>query len=220
MSSENRILIWPAIIHGESSPIISFLDPQLKVFRELEVKCRHSEELILHVFVIELVLQEVNVLVFCIWPVIVVLNVFSRPRSVKFVSLERFHCNGTRNLVDIICSAIGSAGLTVVANRLNVVSLDINAEPVSNLIAAHEIDARLVQSSRFYDRLSVVVANRETERIAFISALDGNVIRLHVAGTVILRERVLRPHVRHLHRGIPPCRNHSAGIQPGTPRVL
>jgi hypothetical protein len=78
VSCEYRIFIRPAIFLSKIGPVISFLEAKLEVFRELEIQCSHSEELVLYILVIKLILKEIDILMLGIRSIIVVLDVFSR----------------------------------------------------------------------------------------------------------------------------------------------
>ena len=152
--------------------------------------------------------------------IVVVLDELTRSAGVELMLLERIEVDGTRDLVDQIGGAVQTAGLTVVADGLYIVGLNVEGEPPVDLVGTYEVDAGLVKPCRPYDRLGVVMSDGQAERIFCIAALDRDVVGLHVPGTIVLGVRILGSGIRDLDAGVIPGRNHGGGAHPGAPRIL
>ena len=201
-------------------PVVTFLEGEVQVLREVDGHLAHAEELVLDILVVKLALDEVRVLVVGVRAVPVAVGDLSQGGGVLVdgVLFQVGHPDAAREGRDVEGGAVQAAGLAVVAFRADVVGLHVEVQPLGGLQAGDEVHAGLVDSRGLDHGLVVVTAEGQAPGILLAAAGDGDIVALGVTGAVVFLVRIRFALIDSGLGGIPPGSSALAGhlLAPGT----
>ena len=205
----------------DTGPGETFLHLEAQVLAEVDGDGAHTEELVLNVTVVEVVLDEVRVLAVRanLVPVDLGFSTGSGGGSglIEPMLGEVGNTDAAGHGEEAVGRAVGATGLTVGTGGVHVVGFQIQFEPVRDLVAGNEVNAGTLDVGGAHHGVGVVVADGETERVVLVASGDGHVVALAAAGAIELRPRIGSTLIRNLGGAVPPVGHHGGGAHGRTP---